>query len=423
MPKIVRFDGNLKAFASEQQTNERTLFGELLIADDLTSQITAEFLRGWGIVGPSDQPTLQDFNAVGYTLGQLLAYLHQMGVAEYNALQEYYVDSLATSAGQLYISLVDSNIGNVPGASPLQWKPFVTDIPDIPDASETVKGIVELATDTEAAAGVDTQRAVTPAGVKAAIQASATGSGVAGAFSNLKASASGSSAQVVVSADELVVRAVAGAYKTLSPFSATLNLAASGVNGLDTGVSAANTWYYLWAIHNPTSSTNAVLASLSPTAPTLPSGYTYRSRIGAFRTDASANKYPLSFQQVGRRVQLTLSAAGNLSTLPVMASGTAGSVVTPTWAAIAVAAFVPPTATAIRIVASAQSGTTQAVVSPNQSFTGRAGASPAPVMLTFQTGGSQDTVAADLVLESGNIYWASSGANNMVQCFGWEDSF
>ena len=247
--------------------------------------------------------------------------------------------------------------------------------------------------------------------------------GTSGAFSNLRASAVGTSAQVAVSADELVVRTVAGVYKTLSPFSATLNLAASGVNALDTGVSAANTWYYLWAIHNPTSDTSAVLASLSPTAPTLPSGYTYRSRIGAFRTDASANKYPLSFQQVGRRVQLTVSAAGNLPTLPVMASGTAGSVVTPTWAAIAVAAFVPPTATAIRIVASAQSGTTQAVVSPNQSFTGRAGASPAPVMLTFQTGGSQDTVAADLVLESGNIYWASSGANNMVQCFGWEDSF
>lgn len=40
-----------------------------------------------------------------------------------------------------------------------------------PDASESVKGIVELATTTEATTGTDTVRAVTPAGVKAAVDA------------------------------------------------------------------------------------------------------------------------------------------------------------------------------------------------------------------------------------------------------------
>lgn len=39
----------------------------------------------------------------------------------------------------------------------------------VPDASETVKGIVELATTAEATAGVDTSRAVTPAGLAAAV--------------------------------------------------------------------------------------------------------------------------------------------------------------------------------------------------------------------------------------------------------------
>src|SRR6185503_1575702 len=116
MPKITRYSGDLPAFASESLTNERTVFGQLTSADDLTSQITAEFLRGWGIVGASDQPTLQDFNAVGYTLGQLLAYLHQMGVAEYNSGLEYYADSVVTSAGKLYMSLVDANTGNTPAS-------------------------------------------------------------------------------------------------------------------------------------------------------------------------------------------------------------------------------------------------------------------------------------------------------------------
>lgn len=43
----------------------------------------------------------------------------------------------------------------------------------VPDASETVKGKVELATTVEASSGTDTARAVTPAGVKAAILANA----------------------------------------------------------------------------------------------------------------------------------------------------------------------------------------------------------------------------------------------------------
>lgn len=43
--------------------------------------------------------------------------------------------------------------------------------PTPPSASTTVQGIVELATDAEAIAGTDTERATTPAGVKAAIAA------------------------------------------------------------------------------------------------------------------------------------------------------------------------------------------------------------------------------------------------------------
>jgi|GEM_PF-5886806 len=43
----------------------------------------------------------------------------------------------------------------------------VVEIPETPDASTTVKGIVELATAAETKAGVDTERAVTPAGLGA----------------------------------------------------------------------------------------------------------------------------------------------------------------------------------------------------------------------------------------------------------------
>lgn len=122
MAKIDRFNGNLEAPASAALGTERTIFGTGSQSDDLTEQFNAFLLRGWGIVGPSDQPTLQDFNAMGFTLGQIHAYLHQMGVAEYNATQEYHLGSIANVAGVLYVSLVDDNVGNAPASSPAQWR-------------------------------------------------------------------------------------------------------------------------------------------------------------------------------------------------------------------------------------------------------------------------------------------------------------
>lgn len=128
MAKINRFNGNLVPFASASLGTERTLFGEATQANDITSQFTAGFLRGWGIVGPSDQPTLQDFNAVSYTHGQILSYLHQMGVAEYNAAQEYHIGSISQTGGIVYISLQNNNTGNTPASTPLFWR----DISSIP---------------------------------------------------------------------------------------------------------------------------------------------------------------------------------------------------------------------------------------------------------------------------------------------------
>ncbi|EBW9496340.1 carbohydrate-binding protein, partial [Salmonella enterica subsp. salamae] len=58
MSKIERYQGNLRAFASGAEGLERTLFGSAAQADDLTSQVTAAFLRGWGIVGASEYPSL-----------------------------------------------------------------------------------------------------------------------------------------------------------------------------------------------------------------------------------------------------------------------------------------------------------------------------------------------------------------------------
>jgi hypothetical protein len=62
----------------------------------------------------------------------------------------------------------------------------------------------------------------------------------------------------------------------LPAWAETINISTSGVNGLDTGTAANGYWYYFFTIAK-TDGTQDLIASLSPTAPTLPSGYTYYS--------------------------------------------------------------------------------------------------------------------------------------------------
>ncbi|MGI7062259.1 gp53-like domain-containing protein [Citrobacter amalonaticus] len=124
MSKIERFQGDVKAFASNAQGLERTVFGGTTQANDLTSQVTAAFLRGWGIVGPSEHPSLEDFNAAMYAMSQFIAYQHQMGIPEWHEAQEYYIGSICTHSGESYQSLEDGNIGNEPPSS--NWTPVLT---------------------------------------------------------------------------------------------------------------------------------------------------------------------------------------------------------------------------------------------------------------------------------------------------------
>lgn len=124
MSKIERYQGNLRAFASNAQGLERTVFGETAQADDLTSQVTQSFLRGWGIVGASEHPSLEDFNAAMYAMSQFIAYQHQVGVPEWHPEQEYYIGSICTHNGESYQSLENANVGDEPPSA--KWTPVLT---------------------------------------------------------------------------------------------------------------------------------------------------------------------------------------------------------------------------------------------------------------------------------------------------------
>ncbi|WP_232794666.1 gp53-like domain-containing protein [Citrobacter portucalensis] len=142
MSKIARYQGNVRAFASDAQGMERTVFGGTNQADDLTSQITASFLRGWGIVGASEHPSLEDFNAAMYAMSQFIAYQHQMGVPEWHAEQEYHIGSICTHNGESYQSLQNANIGSQPPSA--KWTPVLTSKNGLANLgfSEYIKGLI-----------------------------------------------------------------------------------------------------------------------------------------------------------------------------------------------------------------------------------------------------------------------------------------
>lgn len=82
--------------------------------------------------------------------------------------------------------------------------------------------------------------------------------------------------------------------------SLTVDISLSGAGGLDTGVEAISTGYYVWLI-GKTDGTVAGLLSVSDTAPTMPAGYTLKRLIGYLYNNASGAIEP--FYSLGDRVR------------------------------------------------------------------------------------------------------------------------
>jgi hypothetical protein len=81
----------------------------------------------------------------------------------------------------------------------------------------------------------------------------------------------------------------------------------TAAGALDSGSIANNTWYHVHQIRRPDTGVVDVLVSLSPTAPTLPTNYTQSRRIGAMRTNASAQW--IAFRQFGDEFLWTTAVA------------------------------------------------------------------------------------------------------------------
>lgn len=104
---------------------------------------------------------------------------------------------------------------------------------------------------------------------------------------NLKANTVGPF-QVNVTCDVAVLTDGVGNSFRVFGVNVTPDITVSGAGGLDTGTEQASQFYYVWLIATPGGAVNG-LFSLSPSAPVMPTGYSYRALVGAVKNDASSN--------------------------------------------------------------------------------------------------------------------------------------
>lgn len=100
-----------------------------------------------------------------------------------------------------------------------------------------------------------------------------------------------------ITADEIVLTDASGAMLVASAVSGTIDFGVTGANGIDAGSQSSSTWYYGWVI-GKADGTIAVLGSTSASAPTMPTGYTFKALVTAARSDGSTHFIP--YRQRGR---------------------------------------------------------------------------------------------------------------------------
>lgn len=217
----------------------------------------------------------------------------------------------------------------------------------------------------------------------------------------------------IVTTGRSILEATNGATISVGPQTLTLNTAGVGVNGLDAGVLASNTWYYYFLISNGV--TVGCLLSTSPTAPTMPAGYVYKYQIGQIRTRAAA-AFSRIFKR-GRNTQYRIASGSNTAGYPIIQSGSLGNINTGVYVTASVSSNAPPNAAKVDIALTAGSGQ-RSIVSPNN----QTGAFNDPANSPLASVLDSMTVFATIMLESTDLYYASNGSGGSLALIGWEDN-
>ena len=386
-----------------------------------------QWASGGAIVAPSDVkiqtgwttevPPFQWENYLQNRQDNAILHLFQKGISEWDAASNYYFTASGTrsyvqgSDGVIYVAVQDS-VGQNPTTddSDTYWKVAFA---DNSTALTTTTGDARYAQRSNNLSDLgNAATARTNLGV-----ADAVVSGIAGTAANLRLSSTGTSAAVVITADAVCLKTSTNVQAVVNAVSLTATFANAGVNGLDVGAAnsqAAGQWYSVWVIWNGT--TVSSLLSLSTTSPTLPAGYTHKARVGWVRTDGTGNKYPLRFDQAGGRVTISPLAGTNVDGNIIMASGVQGTI-SDTGLNVSVDPFIPPTAWALEVFISTQTGSGGTVQ------VGRTGTLLNSIVMSITNETNQATSATiGLDGTSRNIVYASNLGFGVLGLRGWEDN-
>lgn len=194
-----------------------------------------------------------------------------------------------------------------------------------------------------------------------------------------------------ITVNQAILTTAAGVPVFYSGGTNSVNLTVNGVNGLDAGSVANSTFYNLYLISN--GSTFASLASLSATAPALPSGFTFFMRVGAVQTDSSGNLRRT--KQLGRRTVFTASLQTVTTTQTVTA-----------------ATFFPPTSTVWKMFLTNPGNSSGSVSDGNGVLYGQAAGNV----------GREVDFNIDMFAAGTTFFFANGLGTTSLTIVGWEDS-
>ncbi len=288
MSKILRqaqtVFGGLGATGNFGKFGSRAAGTPINTKDIETIQELAAWTSGWqeAVLASNAAPFLEDMNSVCYVLAYQASYLLQEGIAEYNVDTTYFIGSIVkkTGTGELYRSKIDDNLGNaLPSmADNTEWAWQNPSGPGSGLDADTVDGIEAATTPEDNKLLALDSNSQFPASVIAGF-----GNAIK---SDLVVESNVASPLIQVDIDAVLL-SVQGVI--LSAVNLTVDIAASGANGLDTGAEAASTWYAVHVITNDDGTLVASLLSLSATSPTLPGTFTRFRRVGWVRNTSASD--------------------------------------------------------------------------------------------------------------------------------------
>lgn len=124
--------------------------------DPAVIQDLGAWSQGWqdAVVAGNKAAYLEDMNGWCYVHSYMMAYMYQMGIAEWDSQTTYFEDSVVQVAGQWFSSQQDNNLNNTPptGASNAWWQ-WVNPPQDLVGGTPTLHALQKV-TDTTPSNGV-----------------------------------------------------------------------------------------------------------------------------------------------------------------------------------------------------------------------------------------------------------------------------